>query len=98
MLDYVVNTAAYAKNCINKQKPKMRCNGQCQVMKKIQEEERKEKEESERKAESNAQVLSSKSFFCHVQPVYKVVVKAISFEKKYPLTDISYSFFHPPQA
>jgi len=35
MLDYFVNTAAYAKNCINKARPKMHCNGKCQAMKKI---------------------------------------------------------------
>lgn len=98
MLDYFLNTSAYAKNCINKARPKMHCNGKCQAMKKIQEEEKKEQQNEERKAEAKIQqVLSSKSFFCQVEPVYTITTKAVAFEKQYPLTDISYSFFHPPQ-
>jgi len=34
LLDYYVNTAAYARKCVNKAKPKLQCNGKCQVMKK----------------------------------------------------------------
>jgi len=97
MLDYFVNTAAYAKKCINKTKPKLQCNGKCQVMKKMQEEEKKEQQNSERKADVKVQVLSSKSFFCNIQPVGITAYQAESYERNYPLTDISYSFFHPPQ-
>lgn len=98
MLDYFMNTAAYAKNCINKAKPKMHCNGKCQAMKKIQEEEKKEQQNAEEKAASKMQVLSSRSSFCQVQPATVIILKATTFEKQYPLTDISYAFFHPPQA
>ncbi|MBL7701610.1 MAG: hypothetical protein JNM14_05135 [Ferruginibacter sp.] len=98
MLDYYLNTAAYVKNCINKARPKMHCNGKCQAMKKMQEEEKKEQQNAERKAELKIPVLSSKSFFCQVQPLIIKTAKATTFEKQYPLTDISYSFFHPPQA
>ena len=99
MLDYFVNTAAYAKNCVNKAKPKMHCNGQCQMMKKIQEQEKKDQQDSENRAGAKMQqVLSSKSSFCKIEPSKIVYLKAISFEEKYPLTDMSYAFFHPPQA
>jgi len=98
MLDYFVNTAAYAKNCINKAKPKLQCKGKCQVMKKMQEEEQKEQQNSGRKADVKVQVLSSKSFFCNIQPISIIAHQAESVERNYPLTDISYSFFHPPQA
>jgi len=98
MLDYFMNTAAYAKNCINKARPKLHCNGKCQAMKKIQEEEKKEQQQAEEKAASKVQVLSSRSSFCQVQPATVIILKATTFEKQYPLTDISYSFFHPPQA
>lgn len=98
MLDYFINTAAYAKNCINKAKPKMHCNGKCQAMKKIQEEEKKEQQSAERKADAKVQILSSKSFFANIQPATVIILKATAFEKQYPLTDMSYSFFHPPQA
>lgn len=98
MLDYFMNTAAYAKNCINKTRPKMHCNGKCQAMKKIQEEEKKEQQNAERKAEAKVQVLSSRSFFASIQPVTTIILKATAFELEYPLTDMSYAFFHPPQA
>lgn len=98
MLDYYVNTAAYAKYCINKARPEMNCNGQCQAMKKIQEEEKKDLQDTERKAPGKVQVLSSKSSFCKIEPVAISYLTAVFFEEKYPLTDMSYAFFHPPQA
>jgi hypothetical protein len=99
MLDYYLNTAAYAKNCINKARPKMHCNGKCQAMKKIQEEEKKEQQDAQRKAEGKMQqVLSSKSFFLQIEPLSIIIIKAANSEKAYPTRDMSYAFFHPPQA
>lgn len=98
MLDYFMNTAAYAKNCVNKARPKMHCNGKCQAMKKIQEEEKKEQQNSERKTEGKfQQVLSSKSFFLQIPATDITITKATESEITYPLTDIAYAFFHPPQ-
>ncbi len=34
MLNYFLNTAAHAKNCVNKAKPKMQCNGKCLAIQK----------------------------------------------------------------
>jgi len=98
MLDYFVNTAAYAKNCINKARPKMHCNGKCQAMKKIEEQEKKDMQDSQRKAENKMPVLSARSFFCSV----KIISREI--KKKYPLQNIkgtsemALAVFHPPQA
>jgi len=97
MLDYFVNTAAYAKNCVNKARPKMHCNGQCQVMKKIREQERKDQQDSQRKAENKIPVLSAVSFFCSVKFIPAVL------KIKYPPLNtrrtqgIALSVFHPPQ-
>ena len=33
--DYCINTEAYSKNCINKTKPELNCNGKCQMNQKI---------------------------------------------------------------
>ena len=57
--DYYANTADYAKNCINKLIPAMHCNGKCQMMKKLQEQEKKDQESSERKSGNKTEVLSS---------------------------------------
>jgi hypothetical protein len=40
--DYYVNTAAYAANCINKDRPWMRCNGRCQLCRKLHQQEKTE--------------------------------------------------------
>ena len=95
--DYLKNTASYAKNCENKAKPKMRCNGKCQMMKKLQQEEKKDHQNPDRKGENKINVLSSKSFFTTV-PYYKThLVKRV-----YPIfqspkeTNRSFEVFHPP--
>lgn len=98
MLDYYLNTVAYAKNCINKARPQMHCNGKCQAMKKIQEEEKKEQQNAERKAEGKMQqVLSSRSFFCTVDAATSVSTKHyLPFDNK-GTCQIPQAIFHPPQ-
>lgn len=97
--DYYANTAAYAKNCINKAKPKMHCNGKCQMMKKILQEEKKDQENTERRENLKNEVLSSKSFFLHVNHPLPVIIDdkplAVFIYNKpaEPLFDI----FHPPK-
>ena len=96
-LGYAINPAAFAKYCVNKAKPKLRCNGKCQLMKKIKEEEKKEQENTERKLDYKVTILSSKSFFATINLVvtpYKIT---------YPRTACSatvhrsLAVFHPPQ-
>ena len=99
VLDYYSNTASFAQNCENKARPKMHCNGKCQMMKKLKQEEKQDQQNPERKSENKIGVLSSKSFFYSSATVFSsIVIKAAAVEKNYPLTDIAYSFFHPPQA
>lgn len=99
--DYYTNTAKYAKNCENKARPKMHCNGKCQMMKKIQQEEKKDAENPERKSENKNEVLlSSKSFFATVTPEFEVAINSqkIPVHSNNGLVDRSLDFFHPPQA
>jgi len=97
LLDYYANKTAYAENCINKARPKMHCNGKCQMMKKLQEEEKKEQQLPERKFENKVEIFSSESFY------YSLTIPVIITEKATPLEivnnaqDISLDFFHPPQ-
>ena len=44
VFNYYSNTVSFAKNCENKAKPMMHCNGRCQMMKKLKQEENKEKQ------------------------------------------------------
>ena len=79
----------------------MRCNGKCQMMKKLQQEKKKDQENPERKAENkNEIILSTKSFFATVP------AKHLIFNKSKQLLpssggksiDRSFDIFHPPQA
>ena len=99
VLSYYTNTTSFAKNCENKARPKMHCNGKCQMMKKLKQEEKQEQQNPERKSGNKIEVLSSKSFYYSSATFFSTIASAItSGEKNYPLTDMSYSFFRPPQA
>jgi hypothetical protein len=63
LLDYYANQTAYARNCINRSKPRMHCNGKCQVMKKMQQEEQEQKQDANKKPDFNKEGFSPKSFF-----------------------------------
>lgn len=96
-LGYYINPDAYAKNCINKARPKLHCNGKCQLMKKIREEEKNEQENLERKWEIKVTVLAP------APVVYKAVLSEISAYKAPLAAPVFYkdavilSVFHPPQ-
>ena len=101
MADYYTNTSKYAKNCVNKAKPKMHCNGKCQMMKKLQQEEKKDQENPERKSENKSEVvLSSKLFFASVVLPQTDLKSATKFYTQSNGNSIDHSFdiFHPPQA
>jgi hypothetical protein len=96
VFDYYANTAAYAKNCVNKARPKLHCNGKCQMMKKLREEEKKENKNPLRKAAFKDEVLSSKSFYTthvcfnhSVEIVYGQPVVTMPVARPH-------AFFHPP--
>lgn len=98
--DYYVNNATYLKNCENKAKPKLQCNGKCQVKKKMQEEEKKEQENPDRKLENKTEIIiSSKSFFTTqiVQPNLDIDNHNKWFFDMCIVIDRSSSIFHPPQ-
>ena len=68
MADYMVNLEAYKKSCINKAKPKLNCNGKCQMLKKMKKQEGgNETSAPAPKFNQLEVVLSSKSFFPSMQ-------------------------------
>jgi hypothetical protein len=95
--DYYANTSAFAKNCINKAKPKMHCNGKCQMMKKLQEEEKKDQQNSERKAENKNEIISSKSFYATITPASFIIRASQYFiADEVSTASMPRSYFHPP--
>ncbi len=98
MADYYIGTSKYAKNCINKSRPKMHCNGKCQMMKKIQEEENREKNDAEKrrdnKNESSSPIIS---YLSNTAVVFFEMSDDNIWHGTNKPVDHSYGFFHPPQ-
>ena len=97
VFDYFMNTKSFAKNCENKARPKMHCNGKCQMMKKLKQEEKKDEQNSERRSANKNETLSSRSFFYLItffseHPKNYYFIKASA-----PAVDRAFSIFHPPQ-
>ncbi len=96
VIEYYTNTSAFAKNCINKARPRLHCNGKCQMMKKLKEEEKKQQDQSSHKMDVKDEVLSSKSFF--------TIIPAVTvMNKQYPVLphtclplNEGRGLFHPP--
>src|SRR5450631_2887674 len=63
VLDYYANAAAYAKVCINKAKLAMHCNGKCQMMKKLEQQEKNDQDNLERKSENKNEIQPANAFF-----------------------------------
>ncbi|HRN58217.1 MAG TPA: hypothetical protein PLL71_17280 [Agriterribacter sp.] len=44
VFDYYVNTASYAKRCVNKARTELHCNGKCQMAKGLEQQEEREQQ------------------------------------------------------
>ena len=97
--DYYVHTAAYAKVCINKSRPALHCNGKCQMMKKMQEAEKKEQENAERFGNLKLDVLSTRSYYPSIIPPAGALILAVKNpnEPSFRHTDQADDFFQPPR-
>jgi hypothetical protein len=99
LLEYQVNKARFAKNCVNKARPQMHCNGQCQLMKKLRQQQKKDEQNPERKLENRTEVLTFSSNFVTGVPVnylHNNPVKT-TYDPGSPVHR-SFDIFHPPQA
>jgi len=97
VLDYYTNTASFAKNCENKARPLMHCNGKCQMMKKLKEEEKKDQQNPDRKGDNKDQLvyfsLSFSSFNFHNES--NLTSFSSHFDTSFP-KGICADIFHPP--
>ncbi len=74
----------------------MHCNGKCQMMKKLQQQEKSDQGNPERKMENKIEVISAKSFFATLKqlvapglPVYAEIIIQSPVDR-------SYSLLRPP--
>ena len=99
MVDYMVNLEAYKMACLNKAKPKLQCNGKCQMLKKVKKQEG-DSEATAPVLKSNQLevVLSSKSFF----PILTIIATSNTSSYFTYTDDFSTTYlgtiFHPPGA
>lgn len=97
IVDYYANTNAYAANCINKNKPQLHCNGKCQMQKKMNEADNKDKQQPTRKNAPGTNTLSSKTSFAFITCTLNTATKQQFFvaNEGMPI-DMAAPFFHPP--
>ena len=76
----------------------LHCNGKCQVMKKIREEEKQQQENAERFGNLKTEVLSTKSFYPALQTPQSITTVAVkpSVHSNGREIKMPRSFFHPP--
>lgn len=98
-VDYSINLEKYKQACINKAKTQMKCNGKCQVMKKMHNnKESKNTDAPPQKPKTEEHVLSSKSFFPFIKSISTFSNSIYSSQiKSYSFLYFS-TFFQPPQA
>jgi hypothetical protein len=100
VLAFNINRDYIAKNlCENRYRPKMHCNGNCVLMRKLKEKEKEEQNQPAAKSEISIIVLSSKTYFPNIlPPVHMQSATVYQDFTEVKTVDRSFAFFHPPQA
>ena len=100
VMDYNLNKDFIAQNlCVNKAKPKLHCNGKCQMMKKLAEEE---KQNSTSNTSNTIKIKVQETVFCDKinKPTFpQLTYAAPSYNEEPALlkyTSPISSIFHPP--
>jgi hypothetical protein len=99
MAEYQLNKDYIAKNlCVNRNKPKMHCNGRCHLMKKIKQEENKDQENPERKLENKFEIICAAFHPGSLTPIRTASAFLYPVFQEDICPDFSSAPFHPPQA
>ncbi len=96
---FYANQDAIAKKlCVNRARPKMHCNGKCQLMKKMQEEEKKDQENSTRKIENKTDIVFTQASYASIHHEIDQVTSPGFLLYNEPLVGSFWvDIFHPPQ-
>jgi hypothetical protein len=97
--DYYVDNSTYLENCINKDKPWMKCNGRCQLCKKLHQQDNTDKQIPDRRAggDRNDPLTStpSNNGFTANNP-FTVISLRYPEQPGRQTTRMPRSHFHPP--
>jgi hypothetical protein len=100
-VSFKINQDYIAKNlCENRAKPKMQCNGKCQLMKKLEKAEKEEQKQTPPNLKEKVEVL-----YCQTRPPFDFLKATLFYENKalanYDCDFYSSSFitdiFRPPK-
>lgn len=96
--DYFLNISSYLEKCINKKKPQLKCNGQCQLAKKMNEANQNDEGNNAGSTEVFNVVLSSKSYPPHFSFEFKPVeISWVVMYADHIPTGYYPDIVHPPQ-
>ncbi|BAV08362.1 hypothetical protein SAMN05421788_112169 [Filimonas lacunae] len=76
----------------------MHCNGKCQMMKKLKQQENKEKQNTGQKGENKTEVLSRQSYFASVEYTQSSFSQSFFTRNNNLVKDMAAEIFHPPAA
>jgi hypothetical protein len=98
VISFNLNRDYIAKNlCENRYRPVLKCNGNCVLMKKMKQEEKKEQDAPPVKLEITSIVLSSRSFFATAEaPVFISSIRYSIANNSGKPVDRAAAIFHPP--
>lgn len=96
-MDYQIHLPDYIAKCINKDKPQLNCNGQCELMKRIKEKEQKEAKKNFLVFEYSSHYTNEDYVKLVFQPPYDIVFPTyfLPYVADYYF-DFNTSVFRPP--
>ena len=97
VLNYYANTTSYSKDCVNKFRPQMHCEGKCVMMKKMIEAEKKDQQAPQLKLDMKNGVYTSNNIGNLVaDPVLQDQPKYFTVRSSKSSSGFLQSIFHPP--
>jgi hypothetical protein len=97
LFDYRFNKSAFEKNCINKNRPQLKCQGKCQLMKKMLEREQQEQDHPESKPDAQTILFIAFSDSNMVNISEKGIHSTFPPYTSPHLSDNPTDIFHPPR-
>lgn len=98
VVDFYVDQDYIARNlCVNRYNTAIRCGGQCELKKRLKQEDHKDSENPERRSDNKYEVISSRSFYLTDAAYYRPYIAGM-----YPPApegspvDRPADHFHPP--
>ncbi|SEW38435.1 hypothetical protein [Chitinophaga arvensicola] len=97
VVDYYANTSAFAEKCENKARPSMHCNGKCQMMKRLKQEDNRDNKSPDKKSDNRYELITCNdaSFKLNI-PIPVITTKIHFVENNSAVFKMPRTCFHPP--